>query len=151
MNSPITVIKRDIQEREVWRYSGQILRKKATYLVLEARFNRPDMEIMGELLKRGDRLIETYYFDRWYNKFEIYDRDDDRLKGWYCNVCKPAAMEAPDVISYVDLALDLWVSSDGSQTIMDEDEFGALALDAQTRSMARSTLEELQSSFTKPE
>lgn len=151
MNSPITVIKRDIQGQEVWRYSGQILRKQATCLVLEARFNRPDTEFMGELLKQGDRFVETYYTDRWYNKFEIYDRDDDRLKGWYCNVCKPAVVEAPDVISYVDLALDLWVAPDGSQTIMDEDEFDALVLDAQTRSRARSALEELQSSFTNPE
>ena len=42
-------------------------------------------------------------------------------------------MEAEDVISYVDLALDLWVAPDGTQTVLDEDEFAAIDLDAETR------------------
>jgi predicted RNA-binding protein associated with RNAse of E/G family len=147
MKTPVTVIKRDILGHELWRYSGELLHKEGTALVLEARFNRPDRMLVDELLKQGDRFVETYYTDHWYNIFEIHDRDDDRLKGWYCNVCKPAVMEAADVISYVDLALDLWVAPDGGQTVLDEDEFAALALDAKTRSVARMALVELQSSF----
>ena len=49
---------------------------------------------MHATLRRGDRFIETYYTDRWYNIFEIHAREDDRLKGWYCNIAKPAVMEA---------------------------------------------------------
>jgi len=72
--------------------------------------------------------VEVYYTDRFYNIFEIHDRDDRYLKGWYCNVGPPAVMEADNRLSYVDLALDLWVVPDGVQTELDEDEFAALDL-----------------------
>jgi predicted RNA-binding protein associated with RNAse of E/G family len=115
---------------------------------LEARFQQPDLELMEIVIQAGDRFIETYFSDRWYNIFEIHDRDNDRLKGWYCNIGKPAIMESDNVVSYVDLALDLWVSPDGTQTILDEDEFAALDLDANTRFRARTALEELQKWFS---
>ena len=99
---------------------------------------------MGIDLVTGDRFIETYFTDRWYNIFEIHDRDDDRLKGWYCNIGQPIVLESDREISYVDLALDLWVTPDGTQTVLDEDEFTALDLDKETRSKARAALEELQ-------
>ena len=31
------------------------------------------------IVKRGDRFVETYYSARWYNIFEIHDRDDGAL------------------------------------------------------------------------
>ena len=96
---------------------------------------------MGTFIKHGDRFVEVYYTDRWYNIFEMYDRDDGRRKDWYCNIGRPAVMETEDVISYVDLALDLWIALDGTQTVLDEDEFAALDLDAETRSRAWAALE----------
>jgi hypothetical protein len=39
------------------------------------------------------------------------------------------------------------VASDGTQTILDEDEFAALDLDTETRKRARKALEELQARF----
>ena len=99
------------------------------------------------MLKQNDRFVETFYTNRWYNIFEIHDRDDDSLKGWYCNVGYPAIWDAPDVISYVDLALDLWVTPVGVQTVLDEDEFGALELDELTRTRALNALAELRTIF----
>jgi hypothetical protein len=58
--------------------------------------------------------VETFYSDRWYNVFEIYDRDDGKFKGWYCNIGYPAVIEK-DTVSYIDLALDLWVSAEGGR------------------------------------
>jgi len=147
MSQPITVIKRNVAGGEVWRYTGVILRNESNRIVLEARFRRPDLPFMGTVLRTGDRFIEIYYTDRWYNIFEIHDRDDDRLKGWYCNIARPAVLEAEDRLSYVDLALDLWVSPDGAQTVLDEDEFAALDLDAHTRSHVQAAMEELQAQF----
>ncbi len=148
MNQPITVIKRKVDGAEVMRYTGKILRQSEAEVVLEAHFNRPDMIFMDTVWKLGDRFVETYYTNRWYNVFEIHDRDDDTLKGWYCNISKPATLDSLEVISYVDLALDLWVAPDGTQTVLDEDEFAALALDEKIRSRALSALEELQAIFT---
>ena len=79
----------------------------------------------------------------------IHDRDDDRIKGWYCNLGRPATWDAPDMISYIDLELDLWVAVDGKQTVLDEDEFEALELDETTRSKVLAALAELQNLFLK--
>ncbi len=143
----ITVIKRNLKGEETWRYTGVLLRNTADAIVLEALFNREDLPFQGIVLKRGDRFVETYYTGRWYNIFEIHDRDDDTLKGWYCNVTKPAVLESETILSYVDLALDLWVAADGSQVVLDEDEFAALNLDAETKALARAALAELQAVF----
>lgn len=99
---------------------------------------------MDITLKRNDRFVETFYSNRWYNIFEIYDRDDGRFKGWYCNIGKPAII-ADDFVSYVDLALDLWVSADGRQTVLDEDELAAWNLDDQLKLKVYESLQELKS------
>ena len=147
-NTQIKVLKRNLAGEVTWRYEGRVLRRLPNALVLEAFFNRPDLPFMNILLKEGDRFVETFYTDRWYNIFEIYDRDDGLLKGWYCNIGRPAVIEN-DSVSYVDLALDLWVSADGEQTILDQDEFDRLGLDPESISKACSALEELQARFEK--
>ena len=132
----------------VFEYEGDELRRDETSLVLEAFFTRDDMPFMDVTFKKGDRFVEYYYTDRWYNIFVIYDRDDGALKGWYCNVGKPASI-GEGVVSYVDLALDLWVSASGSPVVLDVDEFDALALDEDTRQRALHGLNELKSVFLK--
>jgi predicted RNA-binding protein associated with RNAse of E/G family len=149
MTRAITVIKRNPAGEAVWQYNGTLLRNEPPVIMLEARFNAADASFMGEVIRTGDRFIETYYSDRWYNILEIHDRENDRLKGWYCNIGKPVVMESETVISYVDLALDLWVAVDGTQTVLDEKEFAALNLDAETKSKARAALAELQDYFLK--
>ena len=129
-----------------YEYEGDELRRDETSIVLEAFFTREDMPFMDVTFKKGDRFVEHYYTDRWYNIFVIYDRDDGALKGWYCNIGRPAVIE-DDVVSYVDLALDLWVSANGRQVVLDEDEFNALVLDEESRRGALEGLSELKSVF----
>jgi hypothetical protein len=144
MMDTINVLKRNARGEVTLQYAGRLLERSADFVRLEARFNRDDLPFMGVVLKRGDRFVETYYTARWYNIFEIHDRDDERLKGWYCNLARPAVWDAPDTLSYVDLALDLWVAADGTQTVLDEDEFAALGLDDATRAQVLGALEELR-------
>lgn len=147
LKPPITVFKRNLAGEITWQYSGQILRRGSNFVLLEARFNQSDKPFMDAILKINDRFVETFYTNRWYNIFEIHDRDDDHVKGWYCNVGLPAVLEADDRLSYVDLALDLWVAPDRTQSVLDEDEFAALDLDAKTRQQAWAALDELQKLF----
>jgi uncharacterized protein len=142
----MTVVKLDPQRQEIWRYSGEVLARSANAVLIEAHFNRDDMEFHGMSLKRSDRFVEVYDRLRWYNVFEIYNRDDGALKGWYCNVTLPAEIEAEE-IRYVDLALDLLVFTDGRQLVLDEDEFAELELDEATLVHARQALEELSALF----
>lgn len=143
----ISVRKRNETGEVVWEYSAKLLERGDDFVRLEALFNRKDMPFQGTVFRLNDRFVETFFTDRWYNVFRIHDRDDDSVKGWYCNVGKPAVWDAPDAISYVDLALDLWVAPDGQQTVLDEDEFDALELDEATRARAREALGELKAFF----
>lgn len=147
--SEIVVIKKNTAGEETWRYSGRVMSRLPEGVLLEAFFNRPDYPFHGMLLGQGDRFVEMYYTDRWYNIFEIHDRQTDALKGWYCNVCRPAELRDGQV-SYVDLALDLLVFPDGRQLVLDEDEFEALALSVQEDAEARAALAELQRAFAAP-
>ena len=142
----ITVLKKNPAGEVTWQYKGAVLQREPDFVVLEALFDRADMPFMDLVFKNGDRFVEYYYADRWYNIFEIYDHDDGQIKGWYCNVGMPAVIE-DGVVSYVDLALDLWVSADGRQTVLDEDEFEALQLDDELRTGALTGLNELKQLF----
>jgi uncharacterized protein len=142
--SEIIVLKLNLQRQETWRYTGKVISEDDEKVILQAIFNREDIPFHGILLKTGDRFVETFYFDRWFNIFEIHDRDSDQLKGWYCNIGYPAKKEG-QVLSYVDLALDLLVFPDGKQLILDEDEFNELLLPSDIKKQALKSLEEVQS------
>jgi len=142
----ITVLKKNLAGEVTWQYDGVILQHEPNFVILEALFNRPDTPFMDVILKENDRFVETFYGDRWYNIFEIYDRDDGKIKGWYCNIGMPAVIE-DGFVSYVDLALDLWVSATGKQTVLDEDEFKELNLDDELHTNALNGLKEVQLLF----
>ncbi len=146
MPERVAVIKLSPQGEVMWRYEGDVIVHGENWLRLEAFFDREDMPFMDTSLKRGDRFVETYYTNRWYNVFEIYDRDDGGLKGHYCNVTRPA-MFMDGRIEYMDLFLDLWVNVQGAQTVLDEDEFEAADLDENTRRRALQALNEIQDLF----
>jgi protein associated with RNAse G/E len=142
----ITVQKKNPAGKVTYEYEGVLLKRDEHSMTLEALFDRPDMPFVDTVLRTGDRFVEYYYTNRWYNVFEVHDRDDDRIKGWYCNVCTPAEFE-DGIVSYVDLALDLWVSADGTQHVLDEDEFAALRLEDELKAGALQGLEALKQFF----
>ncbi|HXF85577.1 MAG TPA: DUF402 domain-containing protein [Anaerolineales bacterium] len=129
-----------------YEYEGVLLHRDERSITLEARFDRADMPFMDVVFKEGDLFVEYYFTDRWYNIFEIHDRDSGKIKGWYCNIGMPAVIQ-DGVVSYVDLALDLWISADGRQVVLDEDEFEKLGLNAALRACALKGLEEAKRFF----
>lgn len=145
----VQVIKRNFDGEEIWRYPAEVLFQDTNSIVVSARFNRQDLFFNGVLLKHGDQFFEAYFDDRWYNIFEIHDRDEGLLKGWYCNVTYPATIKEGEV-SYVDLALDLLVFPDGRQVVLDEDEYAALPLNPQAQQRAIAALARLQVLFSPP-
>lgn len=142
----VVVIKLNTQAEEVWRYTGQVLERGKHSILLEAAFNRDDLPFEEIVLKRGDRFLEIFFDNRWYNVFAIFDKEDGTLKAWYCNISRPAKL-AQDEIHYVDLALDLLVYPDGRRKTLDFDEFDALEIDPDERHHAWHALEELQELF----
>src|SRR5512141_2645537 len=142
----ILVQKKNPAGKITYQYEGVMLSREEHSIVLEALFDRADMPFMDVVFKTGDRFVEYYFSNRWYNIFTIRDREDGTVKGWYCNIGEPAVIE-DGVVSYVDLALDLWVSTDGTQTVLDEDEVKELGLDADMEQKALTALQELKTYF----
>ena len=140
------ILKKNLADEVTWQYDSEVLRRDESSITVEAFFNRDDMPFQEIVLKRNDRFVETFYTDKWYNIFEIYDRDDGALKGWYCNITKPAIIVDAS-ISYVDLALDLWVSADGTRKVLDEDELEELGLDEEMKQKVFAGLGELEEYF----
>lgn len=142
----ITVIKQNESGIETWRYDATLLLRENNTVILEAYFNRDDSMLFDVVIKRNDRFIEAFFSDRWYNIFEIRDRESSILKGWYCDICKPAVI-TENQISYIDLALDLWVYPDGRQEVLDEDIFNQLDISANIRQSAVNSLQDLKENF----
>ncbi len=144
--SRMKILKKNLAGEVMWQYEGVELSRDENSITIEALFNRDDLPFQDIVLKRNDRFVEMFYTDKWFNVFEIYDRDDGKLKGWYCNITKPAVIEDGSV-SFVDLALDLWVSVDGKQTVLDEDELEELHLDDELKKKVYEGLRDLQVRF----
>ena len=108
------------------------------------RFTCQTVMVDGVPFDPGDLFTEYYYPGCWYNVFHIAD-PEGRSKGWYCNVTRPPDLTA-DTISYIDLALDLFVHPDGRYSVLDEDEFAEASAgiyDATDVEQARRGLEAL--------
>ena len=144
-----TVHKLDAHGKEKLFYTGKVITRNPSQVIIEAHFTQPDQIISGIPFKKGDLFYESYFHKRWYNIDEIYDRDDGRLKGWYCNIAYPPRINRWGV-TYVDLALDLLVYPNGQQLILDEDEFDVLDLPEDTVNQAWQALHELQEIFHVP-
>ncbi|MFO7540131.1 MAG: DUF402 domain-containing protein [Chloroflexota bacterium] len=143
MPERVIVYKLNEKGEEVWQYPARLMARGVGYVRLEATFNRDDMDLGFTTFKRGDRFIEYFYTNRWYNIFAVYDRENGELKGWYCNVCRPAVIEGTAVYCE-DLALDLWHAPDLLHPlVLDEEEFAALAIPPADRQQARQALNQL--------
>ncbi len=142
MTDVLTVKKLNLDHELIIAYAGDVLERTPESIVLEARFTRETMDLGYAVLEHHDRFIEHFYADRWYNIFEVHSVHDDHLKGWYCNIAKPAVF-GTDTIEQVDLALDLWINPDGSYHVLDRAEFDALEIDRTTRHQAQRAVGEL--------
>lgn len=131
--------------REVLAYPGRRVARGAGFITLEATFMlRERLDLGYTVFERGDRMIEHFFSERWYNVFECRAVGSDALRGWYCNIARPA--EIDDVaaeVRQIDLALDVWIDAGFRAQVLDEDEFAALDLNAVEILAARSAVEEL--------
>jgi hypothetical protein len=113
---------------QAFAWDGTVLRCDASGIVLRAPFNVEVVELGFTTFRRGDVFIEFYYWDRWYNVFQI-SAPDGTLKGWYANVGLPAELHSEQgELTYVDLALDVWAEPNGDYVVLDQDEFDALLI-----------------------
>jgi protein associated with RNAse G/E len=119
----LIVLKLNPLGEEKIRYPARISARLDNGVVLEAYWNHASRDLGYTTFEPGDRFIEYFYDDRWFNIFAIATANG-RRKGWYCNIAAPARIDA-ERVEQVDLLLDVWVTPDGQPLILDEDEFAA--------------------------
>jgi uncharacterized protein len=111
---------------QVFAWDGEVLRCDREGIVLRAEFNVDLVELGCTTFRRGDVFIEFYYWQRYYNVFQISSPDGD-LKGWYANLGLPAELDSErGELRYVDLELDVWARPDGEYVVLDEDDLETL-------------------------
>ena len=129
------------------RYPADVVADDGVRLTVRAPWAAEGVRDFGFVrFEPGDVFVEHYWRDRWYAVKEVRS-GDGTLKGWYCDVTRPAAVDAHQVV-VEDLDLDLWVSADGSEVLrLDEDEFaasGLAATDPEAAACAVAALDELE-------
>lgn len=139
----VEIRKLDERGKIVFSYEGRLINAGDGWSVVEAIFTREDVDAGYVVFRKGDRYLEWFYADRWYNIFELHDVSDDQLKGWYCNITHSATITA-GLIAWSDLALDVFVTPTAEILIVDQDEFDALDLDPAIRAEAWRGVEALR-------
>lgn len=132
---PITVYKRDHHGCAIIHYTGTLVESGATWVCIQAHAGFEHADVGAFRICRGDLMTEWFYADRYYNIFRIQHGETGQLKGWYCNITRPAEITAESIASD-DLALDLVVSRDGVISLRDEAEFDSLNLSPQEQQAA---------------
>jgi uncharacterized protein len=126
---PVHVRKLRPDRSQAFAWDGTVLRCDESGIVLRAKFNVDLVDLGFTTFRRGDEFIEFYYFDRWYNVFQV-SSPDGVLKGWYANVGLPAELKTDaGELQYVDLALDVWADPNGEFVVLDQHEFDALLVE----------------------
>jgi uncharacterized protein len=135
MTIEFTIIKLDASGNEELSYKGTVRERGENFVCIDALFGFSDRDLGYVYLRQGDLFTEWFYTDRWYNIFRVQDVDSKLLKGWYCNITRPAEIETTQV-SADDLELDVFVYPDGRTILLDEDEFSELNLTQEDRQAA---------------
>lgn len=139
----IMVYKCDPYGNVVWQYPAVVADWGETWICLTALFDRDEADLGFVSFRRGDCFTEWFYTDRWYNVFRVEDGTTGYLKGWYCNITRPAEI-TDDYVRSDDLALDVYVMPNGGVMLLDELEFDALNLSTEERIAALRAVEAIR-------
>lgn len=115
----IRACKYDGSEHRTW--TAQLLRQEGSLLVLDATFEHEIKHDLLGTIAPGTRSIEYYWLDRWYNIFR-FAKPNGELRSYYCNINVPPEFDG-QLLSYVDLDVDILVEPDFSYRIVDLEDF----------------------------
>lgn len=176
IGQPMIIEKRNPDGDPVVEYPGWLVRDGNPILIL-AQWERPSLVTPYVTFAQGDLLLEAYYRDRPYNVFALYDGKQltpmdwaqflarwgakaaeklcqhlpkNALKGYYINFTRPIQVNfAKGRLAWLDLALDLWMPTQGKPWILDEEEYRALHIDTQDPDLARQVEQARQALLTR--
>ena len=141
----VKVLKYDGSDHRQW--SGTVSRRDGSLLQLDAAFSIDVSHGLLGQIRQGTRLVEYYWLDRWYNVFRFLN-DDGSTRLFYCNVTTPPKME-DELLTYIDLDIDVLARPDLSYQVLDADEFegnaGRYGYSEEIKLRSRQAVDELTS------
>ena len=141
----VRVLKYDGTEYRRW--SARLSRREGSLLVLDAEFEYDVQHDLLGAIQSGTRTVEYYWLDRWYNIFRFMN-DENATRLYYCNINMPPSLK-DQVLTYIDLDIDILVQPDFSYQVLDLDEFEAnterYGYSEEVKSQARAAVDELVS------
>lgn len=102
-------------------WPAELLRQEGSLIVLDAKFSAEVIHDLLGTIASGTHSLEYYWLDRWYNVFRFAEPEGS-LRNYYCNVNVPPTFDG-EILSYVDLDLDILVEPDLSYRILDVEDF----------------------------
>lgn len=110
--------KYDGRVRKTW--TGGLASLSDELVILVAKFEEGVEHNDLGFIKPGTISFEHFWLDRWYNVFRFHAPTGE-LIAYYVNIAMPAEMEG-DVLSYVDLDIDVIRWPDGRVDVLDRDD-----------------------------
>ncbi|HET6893089.1 MAG TPA: DUF402 domain-containing protein [Pyrinomonadaceae bacterium] len=115
----VRATKYDGSELRTW--NAQVLQQDGPLLVLDASFEHEITHDLLGTIASGTKSVEYYWLDRWYNVFRLAHASGE-LRNYYCNINVPPAFDG-EVLSYVDLDIDILVEPNLSYRVVDLEDF----------------------------
>jgi protein associated with RNAse G/E len=116
-------LKYDGRLHREWR--ARLVRVEGPLVVVEGEFEETVEHSQLGTIARGTVSTEYFWTDRWYSIFRFRE-PDKTLRNYYCNINQPASLD-DQLLTFVDLDIDVLVSPDNTYRVLDEDEFDANA------------------------
>ena len=103
------------------QWVARLVAQMDTLVILDGVFVEEVEHPLLGLIERGTLSTEYYWTDRWYSIFRFRE-PTGTLRNYYCNINQPARFDG-QVLSFIDLDIDVLVAPDFSYRVLDEDEF----------------------------
>ena len=103
------------------RWAATVKHLEGSFLVLDATFAEEIQHDLIGVIARGTVSTEYYWLDRWYNVFR-FSTPEGRLQSYYCNINVPPVFDG-EILSYIDLDIDILVQPDLSYRVLDREDF----------------------------
>ncbi|HEX8459677.1 MAG TPA: DUF402 domain-containing protein [Pyrinomonadaceae bacterium] len=117
----VTVQARKFDGRLHREWEARLVSSDASLVVVEGVFEEEIRHSQLGLIRPGTFSREYYWTGRCYSVFRFREPSGE-LRNYYCNINLPVVFDG-EVLSYVDLDIDVLVAPDHSIRILDEDEF----------------------------
>jgi PncC family amidohydrolase len=129
-------------------YEGRLVSRSEHSVTANAEWTSPAVNLGYVKLDAGDIFVETFYDNRWFNIFKITSHTTGEVKGWYANITRPSRI-SKNAIEWDDLALDVWMWTNGHMQVMDEHEFAEIKPELQPleQQQAMIALDEVQAAL----